>query len=159
MFAARLTRHALLAFAAISISACGSDEVLVSPSSPASETYAASLNVDIASMTRVADDLYIQDIAVGTGDEAVGGRDADVTYTGWLVNGNRFDSNVGGRAFTFTVGAGQVISGWDQGVKGMKVGGKRKLVIGSRLGYGSTQQGPIPAGSTLVFDVELLGVR
>ena len=82
MFAARLTRHALLTFAAISLAACGSDDVPISPSNPASESYAASLNVDIATMTRVSDDLYIQDIAVGTGDEAVGGRDADVTYTG-----------------------------------------------------------------------------
>ena len=96
---------------------------------------------------------------VGTGAEAIAGRTVRVTYSGFLVNGSRFDSNVGGSAFSFTLGAGMVISGWDQGVLGMKVGGKRKLVIGSALGYSNQGQGPIPANATLVFDVELLGVQ
>ncbi|QJR38162.1 FKBP-type peptidyl-prolyl cis-trans isomerase [Gemmatimonas groenlandica] len=110
-------------------------------------------------MTKKNDNLYVQDLVVGTGAEAIAGRVIRVTYTGWLVNGSRFDTNVGGAAFIFTLGAQQVIPGWDQGVVGMKVGGKRKLVIGSALGYGNQGQSPIPANATLVFDVELLGVQ
>lgn len=146
--------------AAALLSACGSDSTAPSiPSNPAVETYAASLGVTIANMTRRSENLFVQDLVVGTGAEATSGRTARVRYTGWLINGNRFDTNVGGAAFDFTLGARQVIQGWDQGVLGMKVGGKRKLVIGSALGYGNQGQAPIPANATLVFDVELLGVQ
>ncbi len=142
------------------LSACGSDSTAPNiPSNPAVETYASSLGVTIANMTRRSDNLYVQDLVVGTGAEAVTGRVVRVTYTGWLINGSRFDTNVGGSAFSFTLGAQQVIAGWDQGVLGMKVGGKRKLVIGSVLGYGPQGQGPISANATLVFDVEVLGVQ
>ena len=142
------------------LSACGSDSTAPNiPSNPAVETYASSLGVTIANMTRRSDNLYVQDLVVGTGAEAVAGRVVRVTYTGWLINGSRFDTNVGGAAFPFTLGAQQVIAGWDQGVLGMKVGGKRRIVIGSALGYGNQGQGPIPANSTLVFDVEVLGVQ
>lgn len=161
--AASLVRQALLLpvfGAAALLSACGTDSTAPNiPSNPAVETYAASLGVNIAAMTRKTDNLYVQDLVVGTGAEAIAGRVIRVTYTGWLVNGSRFDTNVGGTAFSFTLGAGQVIPGWDQGVVGMKVGGKRKLVIGSALGYSNQGQGPIPANATLVFDVELLGVQ
>jgi FKBP-type peptidyl-prolyl cis-trans isomerase len=129
------------------------------PSNPAVETYAPALGVNIAAMTKRGDALYIQDLTVGTGAEAVSGRVLRMTYTGWLINGQRFDTNVGGAPFSFTLGAGMVISGWDQGVAGMKVGGKRKLVIGSALGYGRSGSGPIPPNATLVFDVELVGVQ
>lgn len=156
-------RHALLLpmFGATALlSACGTDSTAPNiPSNPAVETYAASLGVNIAAMTKKNDNLYVQDVVVGTGAEAIAGRVIRVTYTGWLANGSRFDTNVGGSAFSFTLGAGQVIPGWDQGVVGMKVGGKRKLVIGSALGYSNQGQGPIPANATLVFDVELLGVQ
>lgn len=129
------------------------------PSNPAVETYAPALGVTIAAMTRRSDALFVQDLTVGTGAEAVAGRVVRVTYTGWLINGQRFDTNVGGAPFSFTLGSGMVISGWDQGVAGMKVGGKRKLVIGSALAYGRSGSGPIPPNSTLVFDVELLAVQ
>ena len=129
------------------------------PSNPAVETYASALGVNIAQMVKRNDHLYVQDLTVGSGAEAVSGRTLDMRYTGWLVNGNRFDSNAGGPVFTFTLGAGMVIPGWDQGVAGMKVGGKRKLVIGSTLGYGRAGSGPIPPNATLVFDVELVAVR
>ena len=146
--------------AAALLNACGTDSTAPNiPSNPAVETYAASLGVTIANMTRRSENLFVQDLVVGTGAEATSGRSVRVTYTGWLTNGNRFDTNVGGAAFSFTLGAGQVIQGWDQGVLGMKVGGKRKLVIGSALGYGNQGQAPIPANATLVFDVELLGVQ
>ncbi len=105
--------------------------------------------------------LKYVDQAVGTGDVAVVGKNVSVHYTGWLENGKKFDSSVDrGQPFSFPLGAGRVIKGWDEGVQGMKVGGKRKLTIPSDLGYGSRGAGGvIPPNATLVFDVELLGVR
>jgi FKBP-type peptidyl-prolyl cis-trans isomerase len=105
--------------------------------------------------------LKYVDQVVGTGDVAVAGKTASVHYTGWLENGKKFDSSVDrGQPFSFPLGAGRVIKGWDEGVQGMKVGGKRKLTIPSDLGYGSRGAGGvIPANATLIFDVELLGVR
>jgi FKBP-type peptidyl-prolyl cis-trans isomerase FkpA len=106
------------------------------------------------------------DLRVGTGADATNGRVLTVNYTGWLYDaskgdqkGAQFDSSIGRSPFAFTLGAGQVIRGWDQGVSGMKVGGLRRLVIPPSLGYGSVANGPIPANSTLVFEVELLGVQ
>lgn len=156
-----LLRLVPLVGATLLFTGCGSDGDMDIPSNPAVETYAASLGVNISEMTRKSENLFIQDLVEGTGAEAVGGRSIDVRYTGWLVNGTRFDSNVGGSPFTFILAGSppQVIAGWDLGVAGMKVGGKRKLVIGSTLGYGKNGQGPIPPNSTLVFDVELLAVR
>jgi FKBP-type peptidyl-prolyl cis-trans isomerase FkpA len=107
------------------------------------------------------------DVVVGTGAEATAGAKVTVHYTGWLYDqtkpeqkGEQFDSSRrGGQPFEFTLGAGQVIAGWDQGVQGMKVGGQRRLVIPASLGYGdSGAGGVIPPGATLVFDVELLDV-
>ena len=105
--------------------------------------------------------LKYVDQVVGTGEVAVAGKTANVHYTGWLENGKKFDSSVDrGQPFSFPLGAGRVIKGWDEGVQGMKVGGKRKLTIPSDLGYGSRGAGGvIPPNATLVFDVELLGVR
>lgn len=105
--------------------------------------------------------LKVEDITVGTGAEAKAGQTVSVHYTGRLVDGSKFDSSLDrGQPFTFALGRGQVIKGWDQGVAGMKVGGKRKLTIPPELGYGAGGFPPvIPPNSTLVFDVELLGVR
>jgi FKBP-type peptidyl-prolyl cis-trans isomerase FkpA len=106
------------------------------------------------------------DTVVGKGKEAVAGKTVVVHYTGWLYapkapkqRGQQFDSSVGGEPFTFPLGMGGVIKGWDQGVAGMKVGGKRTLVIPAELGYGQRGAGPIPPGATLLFDVELLDVK
>lgn len=105
--------------------------------------------------------LKYVDQAVGTGEAAVAGKNVSVHYTGWLENGKKFDSSVDrGQPFSFPLGAGRVIKGWDEGVQGMKVGGKRKLTIPSDLGYGSRGAGGvIPPNATLIFDVELLGVK
>ena len=104
--------------------------------------------------------MYVDQV-VGTGEAAVAGKSVTVHYTGWLTNGQKFDSSVDrGQPFTFPLGAGRVIKGWDEGVQGMKVGGKRKLTIPSNLGYGARGAGgAIPPNATLVFDVELLGVQ
>lgn len=114
-----------------------------------------------AGETVTASGLKYVDQAVGAGDVAVAGKTVSVHYTGWLENGKKFDSSVDrGQPFSFPLGAGRVIKGWDEGVQGMKVGGKRKLTIPSDLGYGSRGAGGvIPPNATLIFDVELLGVR
>jgi FKBP-type peptidyl-prolyl cis-trans isomerase len=106
-------------------------------------------------------ELKMEDLLVGTGAEAVDGKKVSVQYTGWLTDGAKFDSSYDrNQAFSFTLGEGRVIQGWEQGVKGMKVGGKRRLVIPADLGYGSRGAGNvIPPDATLVFDVELVGVE
>jgi len=107
------------------------------------------------------------DTVPGTGAEAVAGNTVVVHYTGWLYDekaadkhGKKFDSSVDrGEPFSFKLGGGQVIRGWDEGFAGMKVGGKRTLMIPAEYGYGARRTGPIPANSSLVFDVELVGVK
>ena len=121
--------------------------------------FAAELNVNLDDMQETRSGLRYQDIRTGTGAEAKAGNAVAVHYTGWLTDGSEFDSSVGGEPFTFQLGRRMVIDGWDEGVAGMRVGGKRKLVIPPSLGYGAQRNGPIPANSTLVFDVELLEVR
>jgi FKBP-type peptidyl-prolyl cis-trans isomerase FkpA len=105
------------------------------------------------------------DLRVGTGTQAQIGYDLTVFYTGWIYDdsrpddkGLRFDSNVGGTAFTFRLGIGQVIEGWDVGLVGIQPGGIRRLVIPPSLAYGGIRNGPIPPHSTLVFDVEVTAV-
>lgn len=109
-------------------------------------------------------DLIIEDINVGDGTEAGAAAGAEIVvvhYTGWLEDGTKFDSSLDRNdPFSFTLGVGQVIKGWDEGVKGMKTGGKRKLTIPAEMGYGASGAGGvIPPNATLIFEVELLEVR
>ena len=120
------------------------------------------------SAVNVAPAIALQkiDTVVGTGKDAVAGATAVVHYTGWLYepaspkqHGAQFDSSSGRSPFSFQLGGGQVIKGWDEGVQGMKVGGKRTLIIPAAMGYGDSGAGPIPPNANLIFDVELLDVQ
>ena len=115
----------------------------------------------MADQITTASGLKYEDLDLGTGAAAASGQKAKVHYTGWLTNGQKFDSSRDRNdPFEFTLGAGQVIRGWDEGVAGMKVGGKRRLTIPPDLGYGARGAGGvIPANAELIFEVELLGVR
>jgi FKBP-type peptidyl-prolyl cis-trans isomerase len=123
--------------------------------------FSAELGVDTTKMTKAPSGLWYTDVTTGQGAEAEPGRTVRVHYTGWLPSGKKFDSSRDrGEPFAFTLGAGQVITGWDEGVKGMKVGGRRKLVLPPSMAYGDAGAPPdIAPGSTLVFDVEVLGVE
>jgi len=115
--------------------------------------------VTINSRRMTESGLEIVDINIGYGKQARSGNMISVNYIGSLVNGKEFDSSYGRGPFQFPLGAGMVIKGWDEGVVGMKVGGKRRLIIPSNLGYGNRGVGGIPANSTLIFDIELLEVN
>ena len=123
--------------------------------------YAEELGVDLDAMTRRPDGLYVQDLREGTGARVDSGDVVVVHYTGWLPSGTKFDSSHDrGRPLTdLAIGYGRVIDGWDRGLVGMRAGGQRRLVIPPELGYGATRTGPIPANSTLVFDLELVDVE
>ena len=115
-------------------------------------------------MNTTATGLQYEDTVEGSGDEAVKGKSVTVHYTGWLYNndtqGAKFDSSKDRNdPFVFSLGAGMVIRGWDEGVAGMKVGGKRTLIVPANMGYGERGAGPIPPNANLIFDVELLDVR
>jgi FKBP-type peptidyl-prolyl cis-trans isomerase len=125
-----------------------------------STDFAEELHVNTEAMTTTRSGLRYQDIAPGSGAVAAPGHEVSVHYTGWLTDGTKFDSSRDrNEPLAFQLGRGQVIAGWEEGVAGMRVGGRRKLVIPPTLGYGAVRNGPIPGNATLVFDVELLGVR
>jgi len=128
------------------LSGCGSDS---SPTSPSA-----------------VPDFSRSDLRVGTGAAAVSGSTLTVNYSGWLYDASKadskgplFETSLGRSVFTFVVGSGQVIEGWDQGIPGMQVGGVRRLVIPPSLGYGNTRSGPIPANASLIFEIELVDVQ
>ncbi|MES2050169.1 MAG: FKBP-type peptidyl-prolyl cis-trans isomerase [Pseudomonadota bacterium] len=139
----------------------------LSASLPMAQAYAQDAAASVASAAPAAPTLQQIDVKIGTGKEAIAGNTVVVHYSGWLFDakdakqhGAAFDSSVGRGPFSFPLGAGRVIKGWDQGVAGMKVGGKRTLIIPAELGYGARGAGGvIPPNATLVFDVELLDVK
>ena len=122
-------------------------------------TQAEEVNATITPMQE-SNELQIEDLKLGSGAEAIVGKKVTVNYKGTLTNGEQFDSSYErGQPFSFVLGEGAVIQGWDEGVPGMKTGGKRKLTIPPSLGYGSQAVGTIPPNSTLIFEVELLKVE
>jgi FKBP-type peptidyl-prolyl cis-trans isomerase len=153
-----VVRLATALFVTVLLTSCGS-ETVTGPQSPETSTFAASLGVDLNAMTRSATGLYTRDLSVGTGAEAVRGKTLSMHYLGYLTNGSLFDGNTSASPFVFVLGANTVIQGWEQGIAGMKVGGRRQLVIPPALAYGNAAIGPIPAGSVLVFTVDLLSVQ
>jgi FKBP-type peptidyl-prolyl cis-trans isomerase FkpA len=162
----KLPRFSFLAAASLALAAaCGSPDAVDDRAAGAAgteveRTYAPQLGVNLEQMQRTESGLYIQDVAQGTGDAAQAGDLVAVHYTGWLPDGQEFDSSRGREPFEFALGQGMVIPGWDEGVAGMREGGQRRLVIPSDLAYGPRGAGGvIPPNATLVFDVELLDVR
>ena len=124
------------------------------------ETYADSLHVDLAKMQRTETGLYVQDIKEGEGAPVQAGQTVSMEYTGWLPNGRRFDTSEGKKPYGFTVGRGEAIKGWDQGVLGMKVGGERRIIVPPRLGYGDEGYGGyIPPSAVLVFNLKLVSAK
>ncbi len=138
--------------AVLVLAACGSD----TGTDPQGIDFVDELQIDISAMTLTNSGLYFQDLTVGDGAVAELGTTAVVDYGGWLPNGANFDNGTG---FTFTVGGGDVIAGFDEGVQGMRVGGTRSLVIPPGLAYGDRVVGGIPSNSTLVFRITLTDVQ
>ena len=156
----------------LALTACNKEKTPPAADTPAAaSTPAAAPTAEVptsapAAAPVAATELQKIDTVVGTGKEAVAGATAVVHYTGWLFvpaaperHGDKFDSSVGREPFSFPLGGGQVIKGWDEGVQGMKVGGKRTLIVPASYGYGERGVGPIPPNSNLIFDVELLDVK
>jgi len=123
-------------------------------------SFAPALGVDLAASTKTAAGLYYRDLVVGSGAVVSTGQQISVHYSGWLANGTQFDSNGAGQTpYSFHLGTGAVIQGWDLGVPGMNVGGRRQLIIPPGLGYGANDYGPIPGNSILVFSVEVVSAQ
>ncbi len=148
-----ITAGALAFTLALSLSACDRAKA------PAAATTAAAPAASAVNFQKI-------DTQAGTGKDAIAGATAVVHYTGWIYDpaapnqhGAQFDSSSGREPFSFPLGGGQVIKGWDDGVQGMKVGGKRTLIIPASMGYGDNGAGPIPPNANLIFEVELLDVR
>lgn len=148
-------RRFLLLFSALAVVACtGEIAGLGPPSDPATDTFAPSLNVNLAAMTKTADGLYYRDITVGAGAAVTKDTTVHVNYSGYLTDGTLFDSGTG---TSFATAA--VVPGFREGIMGMRVGGRRQLVIPSALGYGEAGSPPnIPRQATLVFTVELVSI-
>ena len=163
-----LANSFIVVLTALAIGACSKSEKPAEETpAPAAEAAPASAPAATPSTGTVAMPFTKTDLTPGNGAEIKSGQNALVHYTGWLYDaaapenkGKQFDSSVGGEPFDFPLGGGRVIAGWDQGVVGMKVGGKRRLVIPPELAYGNSGAGGvIPPGATLVFDVELVEIQ
>jgi peptidylprolyl isomerase len=159
----------LVACLALVIAGCGGDDDSSSNGSGGETTTATASPAEAAKRKKpkvevpdepAPEELVVEDLIEGEGREAKAGDEVTVNYVGVLYdNGKEFDASFGGLPFFFELGAGQVIPGWDQGIEGMKVGGRRELIIPPELAYGSQSAGSIPPNSTLVFVVDLLAIK
>ncbi|MFI5311336.1 MAG: FKBP-type peptidyl-prolyl cis-trans isomerase [Gemmatimonadales bacterium] len=155
-----LARFFRLLVLALPLAACSSkSDSVTGPPDIASTTFASALGVNLAASTKTSSGLYYRDITTGAGAAAATGQHLSVRYTGYFTGGAAFDSNTSAAApYGFTLGAGQVITGWDQGLVGMHVGGRRQLIIPPSLGYGSSTYQSIPGNSILIFNVDLISI-
>lgn len=145
----------------LAMSACGKTDT-TGPDVPTIETttFAPSLGINLSTFTKTSSGLYWKDLVVGSGAGATVGKKVAIHYVGSLTNGTQFDANgPTDTPFAFTIGTGQVIPGFDEGVRGMAVGGKRQLIIPPALAYGNRAVGPIPANSILVFTIDLVSIQ
>ena len=159
MTASRIRATASLALL-LAAAACGKDST--GPNVPTIEetTFASSLGITLSTFTKTGSGLYWKDLVVGSGAGATVGKKVSIHYVGSLPDGTQFDAHGPTAApFQFTIGAGQVIGGFDEGVRGMAVGGKRQLIIPPALAYGNRAVGPIPANSILVFTIDLVAIQ
>ena len=158
--------RSLVAIAVVCVTACGGGTTAASASAVSAApqpiagdiertTFAPALGVNLSAMTRRASGMYVQDVALGTGAVATRGRSVVVRYTGWLPSGKQFDSG----EISVTLGSNKTIAAWEEGLLGMRVGGKRRLVVPPNMGYGARGAGDdIPPNSVLVFDMEVTAV-
>ena len=154
----RLIRSALVV--TVAASAACLDSSAPEEASIEHTTFAASLGVDLAASTKTPNGAYYRDILPGTGPIVATGQTLKVRYTGWLSNGTQFDSNLTAPdPLPFKLGAHEVIAGFDEALAGVRVGGKRQLIVPPSLGYGPYSYGPIPGNSVLVFTVEVISAE
>jgi FKBP-type peptidyl-prolyl cis-trans isomerase len=148
--------------AAVVLAGClpndSTDVTIPDPIALEQQVWGSTLNITLASFTKLPSGVYMLDTQVGTGNTLTGLQTVRVYYTGYLANGAQFDGNVGA-ATPAVFNLANLIQGWQVGMQGMKVGGRRRLLIPSSLGYGSTGVGPIPPNANLVFDIELSGIQ
>lgn len=153
-------RFRLLAILLCATAACGGSTTEPVAVPIEQTTFDPSLGVTLAQSTKLPSGLYYRDITVGTGTVLAAGQTVGMRYVGYFVNGDVFDANAAPKpVFSFTLGSGQVIKGWDQGLVGMKVGGRRQLIIPPELAYGRYDYGPIPGNSVLVFTVDAVSAQ
>lgn len=143
----------------VALAACSSSSTAPTTVDIEHTTFASSLGIDLTKFTRNSSGLYWRDLVAGTGTLAADGKRVGVYYVGNLTNGTQFDARTSGTPFSFTIGAGQVVPGFNEGVRGMKVGGRRQIIIPPELGYGSQGSGAIPGNSILVFTIDLISVQ
>ena len=153
-FLARALAPALVLALALPVAACGDDEPTAVPIEET--TFEPTLGVNLGASTRTESGLYYRTLADGTGATVATGQLLTVGYAGWLANGSQFAPR---DTIDFRLGAGDVIPGWDLGIAGMRVGGRRQLIIPASLAYGPAGRGPIPGNAVLVFEVQVISAR
>ncbi len=143
----------------VAVAACAGSPWEGTTRDPAVISFAPELEVDLSAMTRTPSGLYYQDLSEGVGVVARSNSLVTIHYVTWLSDGTVMDSSIGGEPFTFRLGATEVIRGWNQNIPGMKVGGRRKMVVRPGLAYGSRGTARVPQDATLVFEIQLVDVR